>query len=237
MSVGLSTEGIMEETLNLEEIIDIIRKNLVMIIGFALLCAVFAMFITTFFMTNQYRATTQILVGQAQGVETFTNQDIQTNLQLINTYRDIIKSPFILDEVVDNLGLTYGSNELANRLTISSGNQSQVFNLSVESTIPENAAIIANEVANVFRENLTEVINVDNVSILSEATVGENPSPVSPRPLVNTMIGLILGGLFALGLAFARSFLDKTLRTEEDVQKYLDLPVVGTVANYGKKRG
>ena len=55
--------------------------------------------------------------------------------------------------------------------------------------------------------------------------------------MVNTAIGLILGGLLALGIAFLRAFLDKSVRTEEDVQKYLDLPVIGSVANFGKGRG
>lgn len=227
----------MEETLNLEEILGIIKKNLLIIISLAGVGALSAYLITTFLMTDQYRATTQILVGQSQGVESFTNQDIQTNLQMINTYRDIIQSPFILDEVVDNLNLSYGANALANRISIDSSNQSQVFNLSVESTIPENAAIVANEVANVFRDNLTEVITVDNVSILSEASAGENPSPVSPNVLLNTLVGLILGGLVALGFAFTRAFMDKTIRTEEDVHKHLELPVIGTVANFGKRRG
>lgn len=90
----------MEETLNLEEILDIIKKNLLLIVGLAVAGAVVAYLFTSLFMTNQYRATTQILVGQAQGVESFTNQDIQMNLNMINTYQDIIKSPFILDEVV-----------------------------------------------------------------------------------------------------------------------------------------
>lgn len=223
----------MEETLNLEDILEVIKKNLAIIIALVLLFGSIAAFATAFLMTPQYEANTQILVSQSQDSEAVVNnQDIQASLQLINTYRDIIQSPTVLDDVVANLGLEESTNELANHITVNNQDQSQVVTVTVEDENPANAEIIANEVADVFQQKVTEVMNVDNVSILAPADVGENPSPVSPQPLINIAIGMILGALLGIGIAFLRAFLDKRVKTEEEIQKHLDLPVLGTIAKF-----
>ena len=226
----------MEETLNLEDILGVIKKNLIMIISLGLLFGAAAAFATALIMTPQYEANTQVLVTQSQESSdgAVNNQDIQASLQLVNTYRDIILSPTVLDDVVENLGLEQTSNALANKITVNNQDQSQVLTITVSDEFPENAETIANEVADVFQERVSEVMNVDNVSILATADVGENPSPVSPQPLVNIAIGLILGVLLALGIAFLREFLDKRVKTEEEVEKILGLPVLGTIAKFDK---
>ena len=106
--------------------------------------------------------------------------------------------------------------------------------MTVTDPSAQNAQDIANEVASVFQSTVPEVMNVDNVSVLAAADVGNNPSPVSPQPVINIAIGLILGLLVGLGIAFLKAFMDKRVTTEEDVQKYLDLPVLGTVAKFKK---
>ncbi|WP_342388759.1 YveK family protein [Salinicoccus bachuensis] len=225
----------MEETLNLEDILEVIKKNLAMIIVLVLLFGSISAFATAFLMTPQYEANTQILVSQSQDAEnSVNNQDIQASLQLINTYRDIIKSPTVLDDVVNNLNLEQTTSALAEQITVNNQDQSQVVTVTVVNENPEDAEIIANEIANVFQERVMEVMNVDNVSILAPANVGEDPSPVSPQPLINIAIGIILGGLLGLGIAFLRAFMDKRVTTEEEMQKQLDLPVLGTIAKFEK---
>lgn len=223
----------MEETLNLEDIFKVIKDNLLTIVASVLIFGAIAAFGTAFFMTPQYQTTTQVLVNQSDS-EQFDNQDIQASISVINTYRDIINSPAILGDVVDNLNLTYGANTLRNKITVNNENQSQVINITVEDENPQDAEVIANEIASVFSNNVLEIMSVDNVSILTQAEIGENPSPVSPQPLVNIAIGLILGGLLGLGIAFLRAFMDKRVQTEEDVEKYLGLPVLGTIPRFDK---
>src|SRR5699024_2451096 len=225
----------MEETLNLEDILGVIKKNLIMIISLGLLFGAAAAFATALIMTPQYEANTQVLVTQSQEADgVVNNQDVQASLQLVNTYRDIIQSPTVLDDVVENLGLEQSSSALSNQITVNNQDQSQVLTITVTDEFPENAETIANEVADVFQERVAEVMRVDNVSVLEIATIGDDPPPVSPQPLVNIAIGLILGVLLALGIAFLREFLDKRVKTEEEVEKILDLPVLGTVAKFDK---
>lgn len=224
----------MEETLNLEDILEVIKKNILMIVVMTLWFGCIAAYVTFSLITPQYEAKTQILVSQAQNAEAINNQDIQASLQLINTYRDIIKSPTVLDEVVSNLELQETSSAISNKIEVTNQDQSQVLTVTVTDESALRAEYIANEVAAVFQNTVPEVMNVDNVSVLAAADVGENPSPVSPQPMINIAIGLILGLLIGLGFAFLRAFMDKRIQTEEDVEKHLDLPVLGTVARFKK---
>ncbi|CAD2074879.1 Capsular polysaccharide type 8 biosynthesis protein cap8A [Jeotgalicoccus aerolatus] len=224
----------MEETLNLEDILEVIKKNFLMIAIMTLLFGCITAYGTIFLMTPQYEAKTQILVSQAQETEVVNNQDIQASLQLINTYRDIIKSPTVLDDVVNNLELQESSSAISNKIEVTNQDQSQVLTVTVTDESAQRAEDIANEVAAVFQSTVPEVMNVDNVSVLAAADIGENPSPVSPQPVINIAIGLILGLLIGLGIAFLRAFMDKRVQTEEDVEKYLELPVLGTVARFKK---
>ena len=225
----------MEETLNLEDILEVIKKHLSLIVILTLLFGALAAFATAFLMTPQYEANTQVLVSQSEDSESsVNNQEIQASLQLVNTYRDIITSPAVLDDVVSNLELNQATSELANQVTVNNQEQSQVITITVTDESSANAEAIANEVATVFQTRVAEVMNVDNVSILAPADVGEDPSPVSPQPMINIAIGLILGALLGLGIAFLRAFLDKRLKTEEEIQKHLDLPVLGTVTKFEK---
>ncbi len=77
--------------------------------------------------------------------------DVQTNLQLINTYNVIIKSPVILDEVIKQSHLSMTSKELESKITVSSEQDSQVVTIAVRDTDAKRAAVMANAVATVFR--------------------------------------------------------------------------------------
>ena len=95
---------------------------------------------------------------------------------------------------------------------------------------PQQAAAIANTTVQVFKEDIPQLMNVDNVNVLSEAAVGSTPTQVSPKPLLNIAIALVVGLMVGVGLAFLLEYLDNTLKSEEDIESHLDLPVMGVVS-------
>src|SRR5690606_36480564 len=108
-------------------------------------------------------------------------------------------------------------------------NNSQVVKITVQDTDPKMAADIANTVAAVFENQIKTIMNVDNVNILSPAVVLENQSPVKPQPVLNMAIGLVVGLMIGVGLAFLLEYLDNTIKTEQDIEKLLELPVLGAI--------
>src|SRR5690625_7347810 len=95
----------MEEEISLVELFDIIKKRIGMILSLSLLGLIISSVFTFFIATPQFSSTTQLLVNRTESTEVIQQSDINTNLQLINTYKDIIKAPVILDDDRETLNL------------------------------------------------------------------------------------------------------------------------------------
>ena len=225
----------MTETINIEQLWQILKKNLLMILSLAVVFAIGSALITYFLITPKYQASTQILVNQKEQQGQIQVQEVQTNLQLINTYNEIIKTPAILDKVIDNLKLEGESANLASKVNVTNQQQSQVINVTVTDVEQGEAVKIVNEISKVFQDEIENIMNVDNVSILTKAEKSENPTPVSPKPLVNIAIAFILGALLGLAIAFLREFLDKSVKNEDDVAQHIGLPVLGSIPAFKQK--
>ncbi|MET3697035.1 capsular polysaccharide biosynthesis protein [Bacillus oleivorans] len=218
----------MEETISLREIFETLKKRFLLIVSITLLATVASGVISYLFLTPIYQSSTQLLVNQERTDQPFlTASDIQSNLQLINTYSVIIKSPAILDGVIEELDLDLTTSQLNEKIQVQSEQNSQVVTLSVEDPDPSVAADIANTTAQIFREQIVILMNVDNVTILSEAIVSDNP--VQPRPLLNIAIAFVVGLMAGVGIAFLLEYIDRTIKTEQDIEKILELPVLGVI--------
>src|SRR5690606_8147308 len=178
----------------------------------------------------------QILVNQ-RNTESgqVTQADVRTNVELINTYSVIIKSPRILDIVIEELNLNMTSSQLADKIQVNSAENSQVVTVTATDPDPVMATNLANATVQVFEREVPSLMNVDNVNILTEAMLPDNPSPVSPNPLLNIAIAVVLGMMVGVGLAFLLEYLDNTFKSEEDIEKHLQLPVLGVVSFISEK--
>jgi len=228
-----------EETISLKEIFHIIKKRVSLILILTFSAAAFSAIVSFFLMTPRYELSTQVLVNRSQVGENFNTNEVQTNIQLINTYSEIIMSPRILDIVAEELKGkiqtetgNLSSSAIKQKITVQSKNNSQVFSITAEDTDPHQAALIANQVAEVFRREIPSIMNVDNVSILSKAEVTTGIKPVSPKPMLNIAIALVVGLMAGVGLAFLLEYLDNTIKTEQDIENYLGLPVLGVITNF-----
>lgn len=222
----------MEETIDLSKLFTILKKNMKYLIILPIVFLVLSMVITFVFMTPKYSSSTQVLVNQKETDNQIMAQQVQSNLQLVNTYSEIIKSPRILDKVSKNLKGKYSSKEISGMLTVSNQAESQILNIVVENESRETSSKVANEIANVFSKDVSKIMNVDNVSILSKADTKGNQ--ISPQPLVNSVVGIFFGLIVALIIIFLKEMLDKRIKTEEDVAEVLDLPVLGTIQDFSK---
>ncbi|UYT84624.1 YveK family protein [Priestia megaterium] len=222
----------MEETISLKELFQTLKKRLWLIGLITIIAAIISAVISFFILTPIYQTQTQILVNQAKSdQQLYTGTEVQTNIQLINTYNVIIKSPAILDKVKKELDLDRTVDELNDQVTVSSAKDSQVVEITVQDQSPYVAAQIANKTAEVFQTEISKIMKIDNVSILSKAEVKENVSPVKPQPLLNIAVAIVIGLIVGTGLAFLLEYLDNTIKTEQDIEGILELPVIGAITN------
>lgn len=219
----------MEEAINLKELIMIFKKRLILIVTFTCVATLLSGAFTHFLITPTYLASTQLLVSTSSYEGMITRSEITADIQLINTYTDILRSPIILNQVIEELELNMSVASLSDRITTGNRNNSQVITLSVRHEIPETARAITNEIATIFHRDLPNIMNVNNVSILAYAELPT--SPISPRIIVNVAVGFMMGAIMGIALAFVLEFLDKTVKTEEEVVKLLQVPVLGVVSS------
>ncbi|GGN66523.1 YveK family protein [Oceanobacillus indicireducens] len=223
----------MEETISLKEIFEVIKQRILLILAITLGAAVVAAVISYFVLTPTYQSSSQFIVNQsAQEQEVPYNvNDIRANVEIINTYNEIIKAPAILGEVIDELNLPYTVATLAQNISVANANESQVVTVTVTDENPATAVDIANTTVAVFQEKIQEFMNVDNVGVLTEAELSANPSPVAPTPILNIAIAVVLGLMVGVGIAFLLAYLDNSVTTEDDVEKHLGLPVLGVISH------
>lgn len=180
-----------------------------------------------FVVAPQYNASTQIIVNRVQDEQSIQSSDIETNVQLITTFKDIVVSPVILDEVLEETSTELNSSELARKITVSNQFNSQLFTLTVRDTSPEQAAVLANTVAETFQTRVGDIMNVENVSIISRASA--NDIPISPNKPLSLIVGVIFGLGIGVGLAFVMFFMDHSVKNDKFISEKLEWKVLGQI--------
>lgn len=224
----------MSNELDLRQYMTIVRKRLGLIVIFVLVCSSASAIFSIFFKDPVYEASTKIIVNQTAS-QLATGQldinQINSNIKMIDTYKEIIKTPAILDKVVEQfpqLGLT--SKQLAEKIQVSSVNNTQVMTLVVQDVDYLKAAETVNAVSQVFKEEIQHIFKVENVSILNKAVMNDHPDPVSPNVPLNIAIAFVVSLMLAIGITFLLEYLDDTIKTEADVLQYMGQPTLAMIS-------
>jgi capsular polysaccharide biosynthesis protein len=221
--------------LELKDYLGIIKKRIWVVVAIVLAVCLAAGIISYTFVKPVYQASTKIIVNKNNGAQLLANIDLnalQANLQLINTYKEIIRTPAILDKVAvkfPEIGLS--ADQLIGKIQVTSVNDSQVMTITALDFSQPRAAMIANAVAAVFKEEIPAIMKVDNVTILNEAKPVAHPAPVNSSPFLIIIVALIVSFLFSLGVVFLMEYLDDSIKSEKDVENFLG---VATLAVIGK---
>lgn len=224
----------MSNELDLRQYMAIIRKRLPFILILVLLSTAASAVYSMFFKDPMYEASTKIIVTQTAS-QLATGQldlnQINTNIRMIDTYKEIIKTPAILDKVAagyPELGLT--AEQLVQKIKVSSVNNTQMMSIIVQDSSYSKAADTVNAVTSVFREEIQHIFQVENVSILNNADPSRETGPVSPNVPLNIAIAFVVSLMIAVGIVFLLEYLDDTIKTEADVHEYLGLPTIAMIS-------
>ncbi|PTL40232.1 YveK family protein [Alkalicoccus saliphilus] len=221
----------MKSPIDLIEILNMLKRRLRLIIVLTFSITALTGIVSYFLITPVYETSTQILVNQppSEG-EVFTSTELETSRELIETYNMIITSPRILDPALEQLSIDRTRNELSSQITVSGEGESQVLRITVEDSSQSAAVEIANTVAAVFQEEISQIMNIDNVSTLAVAEAHENPSPVSPNTALNMGTAFILALGLGVGISMLLEFLDNTIKSEAEIETELHIPVLGSIS-------
>lgn len=219
------------ETIDLLEVLQVVRQHILVIILVTVIAAVAGFGVSRFVMVPQYEASALMIVNTRQDTTAnVTSDQINSATKLVSTYSIIIKSDTVLQQVINNLGLSLTYDELKERVNVTAVDETQVMQITVQSDNPEWARQVCEQITAISPNVILESVEAGSVKLISQASV--TPDPVSPNVMKNTAIAALLGLVVSVGIVVLRELLDNKIKSEDDVRKYLDLPVVGVIPDY-----
>jgi capsular polysaccharide biosynthesis protein len=182
---------------------------------------------TILFVTPQYESTTKMYVLNKQDSSTLTSSDLQSSLSLTKDYAVLIKSRTVTESVITQLNLDMTSKELLSKISVSSETDTRVLTITVTDEDPYEACQIANAVRDVAANHIKNVMDIDAVNVVETANIPQEKS--SPSLAKNGILGGALGLFLAIAIVLIVYLSNDTVKTQEDVEKYLGLSVLGTI--------
>lgn len=186
--------------------------------------------------TPLYKSTTKIVLttseeGSGSGI---TTSDVTLSNNLVKTYSEIVTSRNVLSKVISNLNLNATPEDLAGKVSVASVTNTQIITISVSDSNADTAQKIANEIAKVFKAEISALYKIDNVQIVDKAQVAAAPYNVD---MMKQTLQFLAAGL-ALGVAvvLVMFYLDNTIKSSQIVEDKLGLVVLGVVPMVGKKK-
>ena len=218
-----------EEVIDLREYLSIIKKKWFIIAILCVVCVAASAVYSFFIAKPVYQAETTLIVKteKTEGTNSLSNDQVMVSQKLALTYGEIIKSRKVLDEVIKNLDLKESNGSLASKISVSTVTDTQIIKVSVQDTNKSNAAKIANEIPKVFAKEAIRIADANGVEVIDKAQTPVNP--VSPNKKMNILIAGVLGVMIGLFIIFIIEFLNTKIKTPQDIEKELGLPLLGVI--------
>jgi capsular polysaccharide biosynthesis protein len=164
-----------------------------------------------------------------------TQSDIALNQKLVTTYSEIIKSKRVLNRVIDEMKLDYKTEELAKKINVASVKDTEIIKIAVSDADNKKAAKIANKIASVFQNEVTDIYNLENVAVIDSAEVQTEAYNINI--VRDSIIFFAVGFVLTVGIYFVIYYFDTSIKSVEEVEKELGVPVIGTIplSRKGKK--
>lgn len=222
------------EEIDLKEFVMLFWDRKVSIILITIIFMLIGIIYSVGFVTPKYTSSTTLLLATSESANsktnTITTSDITLNSKLVSTYSELVKSKNVTRQVISNLGIDETEDELRDSITVSSVNDTELIKISVTDKNATNAYNIANEIAKVFTQKVSEIYNINNVQILDQAEISTTPSNINHAKdvIMFTFVGLFVAIVFVL----VTNMLDTTIKSSEEVEKLCNVPVIASIPLY-----
>lgn len=214
--------------MELRKVFSLLIQNIVLIVIIVLICMILTAVISAMFIAPKYEARSTLIINKTSGQSESTEydySDILLTQSLVNTYSIIIISDSVLSQVIDNIGLEISTEDLRKQLEVSGIEDTEIISVSVKDTNAQRAVDIANEITRVCPDEIIRTANVGSVELIDYAVLPQKP--VSPNITLNTILAGLLGFVLIMLFIVAKEQFDKTVKSQEDIEMLLELPVLG----------
>ena len=219
-----------EIEIDLGEIFGLILHWIWLILLVAFICGAIGFAFSKYVLPEQFKSTTRVyILNQNDSSNAMSQSEMQAGAQLTKDYGQLITSRTVLEQVIEDLSLTdsYTYEQFKGKIAVSTPTDTRLIDITVTDTDPKTAQNIANDVRIVASEHIQNVMQIDAVNVVDEANLPtKKAAPSNGR---NALIAAMLGALFVSAIVIIRFLMDDTIKTSDDVEKYLGLSTLAII--------
>ncbi|MEQ6931592.1 YveK family protein [Clostridium perfringens] len=224
-----------ENTISLQEIAYALKKRWKLIALITIAATLVSAILNFFVVKPQYEAKAKLFIGkqESQDNSAYNNSDVMMYQQLMKTYAELVKTSDLVTKAVKSANLDYNQKEIngiLNSLTATPSADTQILDLSFKGGNPKEVLKVTEAITNEFILESKELIPNGNVQVIQKPQLPENP--VSPNKKLNILIAFALGLMVGIGVVLLMEYLDNTFKSREELEKTLDLPIIGAIPDY-----
>ncbi|MDM0460716.1 Wzz/FepE/Etk N-terminal domain-containing protein [Clostridium perfringens] len=224
-----------ENTISLQEIAYALKKRWKLIALITIAATLVSAILSFFVIKPQYEATTKLFIGkqESQDNNAYNNSDVMMYQQLMKTYAELAKTTDLVTKSVKSADLDYNQEEIKTilkNLNATPSADTQILDLSFKGGNPKEVLRLTEAITNEFISESKELIPNGNVQVIQKPQLPEKP--VSPNKKLNILIAFVLGLMVGVGVVLLLEYLDNTFKSREELEKTLELPIIGTIPDY-----
>lgn len=220
------------EEIDLNELFLFVKKKIGLLITIVASVCIVGCVYGLFIQKPMYQSYTTVILSGSESSSAINQSDLTLYKNLVSSYAEIVKSRRVLDQVIDELKLDVSYEELSSKITVSSVNNTEIIKIAVNDENPIEAKNIANVTASYFTDEVVELYKMNNVNILDMAIEADEPYNINvmKQIVIYFMLGLVLGA----GILFVIYYFDRTVKSVEQVEQKIKLPILGSVQDMNK---
>lgn len=215
-----------ETEIDLLELLFAIKKKIWLVLVMGIGGALTVGLITMFLIKPMYSSTAQLYILSSSTSLT-SLADIQIGSSLTKDYVQLVQSRPVVEQVIETLELDMTCEEVLNKMTFSNPSDTRILVITAQDEDPQRAKDLVDQFAVVSRVRIASIMNTEAPSVVELGIV--NDKPVSPSLVKNTLVGFIAGILLAILIIFIEFMMDDTVKTSDDVDKYLGLNTLASI--------
>ncbi len=224
-----------ENTISLQEIAYALKKRWKLIALITIAATLVSAILSFFVIKPQYEAKTKLFIGKQETQENsaYNNSDVMMYQQLMKTYAELVKTSDLVTKAVKSANLDYNQKEIKgilNNLTATPSADTQILDLSYKGGNPKDVLKVTEAITDEFISESKELIPNGNVQVIQKPQLPEYP--VSPNKKLNILIAFVLGLMVGVGIVLLLEYLDNTFKSREELEKTLELPIIGAIPDY-----
>jgi capsular polysaccharide biosynthesis protein len=212
----------------------VLKRRRILIAFITAVSCLLTFFFSMYMAAPLYQASTKLIINRTQ--EILDIDSINLNIKLTDVYTEIMRSTSIMEEVIrENPDLNISAEELAKKISISGIPQTPIIRISVNDRSQEQAVRLANTATSVFKKHIPSIMKLDNLTIVNEAKIGDQPAPISPNIPLNVGLSFCIALLCMLWLVYLLEGSNDSFMSEDHIGSVLQLPTLAVIATIKKR--